>query len=40
VLEPLAEIAPNVRHSISGLSVSEMLTRTPDKSAVRVVAGL
>jgi len=40
VLEPLAEIAPNVRHSISRLSVSEMLTRTPDKSAVRVVAGL
>jgi 2-amino-4-hydroxy-6-hydroxymethyldihydropteridine diphosphokinase len=40
VLEPLAELAPNVRHPISGLSVSEMLTRTPDKSAVRVVAGL
>jgi 2-amino-4-hydroxy-6-hydroxymethyldihydropteridine diphosphokinase len=39
VLEPLAEIAPNVRHSISGLSVSEMLTRTTDKSAVHVVAG-
>jgi 2-amino-4-hydroxy-6-hydroxymethyldihydropteridine diphosphokinase len=35
VLEPLAEIAPNARHPVSGLSVSEMLDRTPDKSAVR-----
>ena len=35
VLEPLAEIAPNVRHPVSGLSVSEMLARTPDKSLVR-----
>jgi 2-amino-4-hydroxy-6-hydroxymethyldihydropteridine diphosphokinase len=38
VLEPLAEIAPNVRHPISGLSVSEMLAQTLDKSAVRPVA--
>lgn len=35
VLEPLAEIAPNVRHPISGLNVSEMLAQTPDKSVVR-----
>jgi 2-amino-4-hydroxy-6-hydroxymethyldihydropteridine diphosphokinase len=35
VLEPLAEIAPNVRHPVSGLRVSEMLARTPDKSVVR-----
>jgi 2-amino-4-hydroxy-6-hydroxymethyldihydropteridine diphosphokinase len=35
VLEPLAEIAPNVRHPVSGLSAAEMLARTADKSAVR-----
>jgi 2-amino-4-hydroxy-6-hydroxymethyldihydropteridine diphosphokinase len=35
VLEPLAEIAPNARNPISGLTASEMLDRTPDKSAVR-----
>jgi 2-amino-4-hydroxy-6-hydroxymethyldihydropteridine diphosphokinase len=35
VLQPLAEIAPNARHSVSGLSATEMLDRTPDKSAVR-----
>lgn len=35
VLEPLAEIAPNVRHSGSGLTVREILDQTPDKSAVR-----
>lgn len=35
VLEPLAEIAPNMRHPISGLNVSEMLAQTPDKSVVR-----
>jgi 2-amino-4-hydroxy-6-hydroxymethyldihydropteridine diphosphokinase len=40
VLEPLAEIAPRVRHPASGLTVSEMLARTPDKSAVRVVADI
>jgi 2-amino-4-hydroxy-6-hydroxymethyldihydropteridine diphosphokinase len=38
VLEPLGEIAPNVRHPVSGLTVSEMLARTPDKSAVRAVS--
>ncbi len=40
VLQPLAEIAPNVQHPISHLSISELLARTPDKSAVRVAAGL
>ena len=35
VLEPLAEIAPNAHHPNSGLSVSEMLDQTSDKSAVR-----
>lgn len=40
VLEPLAEIAPNVQHPVSHLSISELLARTPDKSAVRVAAGL
>jgi 2-amino-4-hydroxy-6-hydroxymethyldihydropteridine diphosphokinase len=40
VLQPLAEIAPNVQHPISHLSISELLARTPDNSAVRVAAGL
>ncbi|MCU1243416.1 MAG: 2-amino-4-hydroxy-6-hydroxymethyldihydropteridine pyrophosphokinae [Candidatus Acidoferrum typicum] len=40
VLEPLAEIAPQVRHPASGLTVSEMLARTPDKSAVRLVTDI
>jgi 2-amino-4-hydroxy-6-hydroxymethyldihydropteridine diphosphokinase len=40
VLEPLAEIAPNARHPVSGLRVSEMLDLTPDKSAVRAVSSL
>ena len=35
VLEPLAEIAPNVRHPVSGLSAPEMLANSPDKSTVR-----
>jgi len=35
VLEPLAEIAPSVRHPILHLSATEVLARTPDKSAVR-----
>jgi 2-amino-4-hydroxy-6-hydroxymethyldihydropteridine diphosphokinase len=34
VLEPIAEIAPNARHPVSRLSATEMLARTPDKSAV------
>lgn len=40
VLQPLAEIAGDVQHPVSQLSISELLTRTPDKSAVRVVAAL
>ena len=40
VLEPLAEIAPNTQHPVSRLSISELFARTPDKSAVRVVAVL
>jgi 2-amino-4-hydroxy-6-hydroxymethyldihydropteridine diphosphokinase len=40
VLEPLAEIAPNARHPLSGLRVLEMLERTPDKSVARIVGGL
>jgi len=39
VLEPLAEVAPSVQHPVSHLSISELLARTPDKSAVRVAAG-
>jgi 2-amino-4-hydroxy-6-hydroxymethyldihydropteridine diphosphokinase len=39
VLEPLAEIAPNVRHPVSGLSAAEMLARTADKSAVHKFDG-
>ena len=40
VLQPLAEIAPDVQHPVSHLSIAELLARTPDKSAVRVAAGL
>jgi len=35
VLVPLAEIAPQSRHPISGLTVAEMLASTADKSQVR-----
>lgn len=35
VLEPLAEIAPDLQHPVLGLNVSEMLAQTPDKSVVR-----
>jgi 2-amino-4-hydroxy-6-hydroxymethyldihydropteridine diphosphokinase len=35
VLQPLAEIAPNARHPVLSLKVSEMLERTTGKSAVR-----
>jgi len=38
VLEPLAEIAPNVQHPVLDLSIADLLARTPDKSAVRVAA--
>jgi 2-amino-4-hydroxy-6-hydroxymethyldihydropteridine diphosphokinase len=40
VLQPLAEIALVVQHPVSHLSIAELLARTPDKSAVRVVDGL
>jgi 2-amino-4-hydroxy-6-hydroxymethyldihydropteridine diphosphokinase len=40
VLQPLAEIAPDVRHPVSGQTATEMLTQTPDGSAVRVLSGL
>jgi 2-amino-4-hydroxy-6-hydroxymethyldihydropteridine diphosphokinase len=35
VLEPLAELAPELRHPESGLSVRELLARCPDASSVR-----
>jgi 2-amino-4-hydroxy-6-hydroxymethyldihydropteridine diphosphokinase len=35
VLEPLAELAPELRHPVSGLSVRELLARCPDASSVR-----
>jgi 2-amino-4-hydroxy-6-hydroxymethyldihydropteridine diphosphokinase len=40
VLQPQAEIAPNIQHPVLHLSISDLLARTPDKSAVRVAAGL
>jgi 2-amino-4-hydroxy-6-hydroxymethyldihydropteridine diphosphokinase len=40
VLQPLAEIAPNVRHPILGMTAAEMLASTRDKSKVRTVSGL
>jgi 2-amino-4-hydroxy-6-hydroxymethyldihydropteridine diphosphokinase len=39
VLEPLAEIAPDVRHPVSLLRATEMLARTPNTSAVRKYDG-
>lgn len=35
VLQPLAEIAPNLQHPVSHLHVSALLAATPDNSAVR-----
>jgi len=40
VLDPLAEIAPDVRHPVSGQTATEMLAQTPDGSSVRVLSGL
>ena len=39
VLEPLAQIAPGVRHPILNMTAAEMLASTPDKSAVRILSG-
>jgi len=38
VLVPLAEIAPDVRHPVSGQTAAEMLCATSDRSDVRVSA--
>jgi 2-amino-4-hydroxy-6-hydroxymethyldihydropteridine diphosphokinase len=38
VLVPLAQIAPEVRHPVLGLSVRELLARCPDHSEVRLFA--
>jgi 2-amino-4-hydroxy-6-hydroxymethyldihydropteridine diphosphokinase len=35
VLEPLAEISPDVRHPVSHLNTAEMLAQTTDRSIVR-----
>lgn len=35
VLEPLAELAPDLRHPASRLTMRELLAATPDRSAVR-----
>ena len=37
VLEPLAEIAPQLRHPTLKMSAAEMLANSPDKSAIRKV---
>jgi 2-amino-4-hydroxy-6-hydroxymethyldihydropteridine diphosphokinase len=37
VLVPIAEIAPELRHPISGLTMSELLAATKDRSQVRRV---
>ncbi len=39
VLEPLAEMLPDLVHPVLGQSASELLLRCPDKSAVRRLAG-
>ena len=35
VLEPLAELAPDLRHPVSRLTIRELLAATSDRSAVR-----
>ena len=39
VLVPLAEIAPQVRHPVTGETAEEMLRATKDGSGVRVAKG-
>jgi 2-amino-4-hydroxy-6-hydroxymethyldihydropteridine diphosphokinase len=36
VLEPLAEVAPDTLHPVTGLTVSEMLEQCDDRSDVRL----
>jgi 2-amino-4-hydroxy-6-hydroxymethyldihydropteridine diphosphokinase len=38
VLEPLAEIAPDLRHPTLGVAIRELLQNCPDTTAVRRVA--
>ena len=37
VLEPLAELAPDLRHPVSRLTMRDLLAATPDRSALRRV---
>ena len=37
VLVPLVEIAPDLRHPVSGLTMRELLSRTPDTAGVRLL---
>ena len=39
VLVPLCEIAPDVRHPVTGLTAREMRERCPDRSGVTLYAG-
>jgi 2-amino-4-hydroxy-6-hydroxymethyldihydropteridine diphosphokinase len=39
VLVPLSEIAPHVRHPVSGLTAAEMLAQCPDRSEVKLYPG-